>query len=622
MATYNGTPFRDALSGTSGDDTINGFAGDDSLYGNGGRDTLYGGDGNDQLIGDTSPTSIDEPYVKNDILYGGAGDDELFDVFSGGGTGDYLIDGGDGLDIAYIRRRPAAGQVTISLENPAVAQVFGETTLVNVERIHFEGGLSNARVTGGSLDDYIRGSTKSDVLRGAGGNDQLDGGGGADRLYGDAGDDELLADSTTTLIDGGTGIDLLRVQFLATATTLSIQDPSTPQSFGTGTIVGVERIFVSGSAENDDLTGGAYADRLFGMNGDDVLNGGGGNDELYGFGGTDVLRGGDGDDLLSGDENLMLGVVWQPSYELQLGEPGANTLLGEGGNDTLRTYGSDGLIDGGTGTDLLVASLGHLSTGVVFTLPASSAEGMLDGTLVRNVERLQLSGSQGADQITGGALADRLEGAGGNDDLAGGGGDDWLDGNEGADVLFGGAGNDQLFSGTFDTSANQLYGEEGDDVLLGATGADTLSGNVGSDNISGSWGSDMLLGGAGEDRLLGERGNDIIIGGAGKDYLSGGVTFFGWPPEVDVFVFGLNDSRPGGGVRDTIADFEVGIDKIDVTALGITDFAQFSFTGLGTSGLGGLLVYGDLDGDGFDYQDFGVQLSGVTSLSASDFVFA
>src|SRR5690606_6619077 len=48
-------------------------------------------------------------------------------------------------------------------------------------------------------------------LKGGGGNDVLDGGLGIDQLYGEAGDDSFVFDPLDSVVDGGTGVDTVRV---------------------------------------------------------------------------------------------------------------------------------------------------------------------------------------------------------------------------------------------------------------------------------------------------------------------------------------------------------------------------------------------------------------------------
>ena len=137
---------------------------------------------------------------------------------------------------------------------------------------------------------------------------------------------------------------------------------------------------------------------------------------------------------------------------------------------------------------------------------------------------------------------------------------------------------------------------------VGTLDADTFAANTGAD-----W---LILGKDGDDRLSGNTGNDVIAGGAGKDILTGGAG-------ADTFVFSPGESKAGGGVRDIITDFTVGTDKIDLSALHISNFAaQVTYKTVGS----GLIVYVDTNHNGFDYSDFGVQLTGVHSVTQSDFV--
>lgn len=65
---------------------------------------------------------------------------------------------------------------------------------------------------------------------------------------------------------------------------------------------------------------------------------------------------------------------------------------------------------------------------------------------------------------------------------------------------------------------------------------------------------DTLDGGAGSDTIYGQEGDDFIIGGTGADYLEGGIG-------ADTFSFADNSGS------DTIGDFQIGQDTIDVSGL-------------------------------------------------------
>jgi len=97
---------------------------------------------------------------------------------------------------------------------------------------------------------------------------------------------------------------------------------------------------ISGTKEDDVLTGTSGTDILLGGNGEDVLSGGAGNDLLSGGNGEDTLDGGDGNDLL-------------------LGGNGSDSLDGGDGNDLLEGGNGDDSLDGGAGSDFVLAGSGN-----------------------------------------------------------------------------------------------------------------------------------------------------------------------------------------------------------------------------------------------------------------------
>ncbi len=97
--------------------------------------------------------------------------------------------------------------------------------------------------------------------------------------------------------------------------------------------------------------------------------------------------------------------------------------------------------------------------------------------------------------------------------------------------------------------------------LIGGSAGDSLTGTANGDTLSGNGGTDVLIGNDGADRLLGGASGDMLTGGAGRDYLAGGTG-------ADSFIFAEGDSGRGGLHRDFIADFERGVDRIDLTAIG------------------------------------------------------
>lgn len=170
-------------------------------------------------------------------------------------------------------------------------------------------------------------------------------------------------------------------------------------------------------------------------------------------------------------------------------------------------------------------------------------------------------------------------------------------------------------------------------LLTGSTGVSYVA-SAGDDQLAGTNLNDTIDGNSGKDTINGGDGNDIIIGGAGVDSMTGG-------EGVDTFKFTeTTDSGTGTGNRDIITDFAdgglAGGDLIDLSAFDKgTDVAfigSASFegaTGITNENIaevryvvagGNAIVEVDTDGNGS--ADFQIQLTGVTTLSAQDFILA
>jgi cysteinyl-tRNA synthetase, unknown class len=196
------------------------------------------------------------------------------------------------------------------------------------------------------------------------------------------------------------------------------------------------------------------------------------------------------------------------------------------------------------------------------------------------------------DLLEGASLIDRLFGADGDDTIKGLAGDDYLVGGRGADRIE--AGDDW----------DMVYGEWGNDSMNGGNGNDMLWGNDGNDTLSGD---------AGDDRLCGDRGDDVLTGGAGKD----------------IFVYENFDPRTLG--RDTITDFEAGVDKIELRANIFTELAgkKWSFAVVDSNqaarNSSAQIIYNKTNGSLF-YNDAGdtpavnfANFSSLPILAATDF---
>jgi len=103
-------------------------------------------------------------------------------------------------------------------------------------------------------------------------------------------------------------------------------------------------------------------------------------------------------------------------------------------------------------------------------------------------------------------------------------------------------------------------GREGNfdiETVIGTQGGDLLVGNSEGQTLSGSGGDDEIFGMGGADVISGGSGNDVLVGGSGDDALTGGTG-------ADTFVF------VSGFGNDTITDFDVAVDTLDLSGTGLT----------------------------------------------------
>lgn len=214
-----------------------------------------------------------------------------------------------------------------------------------------------------------------------------------------------------------------------------------------------------------------------------------------------------------------------------------------------------------------------------------------DNKILSTDQLTVIKAGRGNDEVIGRENVDIVFAGKGEDTVTGGYGNDRLYGSFDNDVLIGGLDQSDLSGGSLDN--DRLYGEHGNDSLYGGHG---------NDQMYGGSGSDYLQGGAGIDRLSGGDGDDILIGGAGIDRLIGGTG-------ADMFRFSSSD----GTDPDRIMDFEVGIDKIDLSGHSYMTWNNIDLRDVADGGA--LVTYGS----SFQLKLFDVM---VDELSQSDFIFA
>jgi serralysin len=252
-------------------------------------------------------------------------------------------------------------------------------------------------------------------------------------------------------------------------------------------------------------------------------------------------------------------------------------------------------------------------------------------TIVDNDLSHSIFGTVNADSIFAQGGNDAVRGGGGADFISGGSGTDFLFGDDGNDTFIGGTGNDQIDGGSGIDTVDYSTDTTGVVVDLtvnfggidgGSSGNDTL---ISIENVLGTNLNDFFIGTSGNNVLNGLGGNDIMSGGFGSDKLTGGAG-------ANTFKYQFTaDSLPGAS-HDVVTDFVHGVDKIDLKFIdaipSVSGDQPFRFVGGAGFGFegdlrvafvgGNTLIQGNTDTD--STPEFEVQLSGLHTISSSDFV--
>ena len=563
---------NDTVNAGIGDDTIYGEAGFDTLYGENGNDVLIGGTGNDRLEGGLG----DDTYIYNvgdglDTIYDDNRGNTDNDTIKFG-------EGISFSDITFSRKDNNLIMTLFNdITQRVIIQNFFSSSYYQVEKLEFADGTTVPltergfefiqndgadNVSGTNYDDTIYGKGGNDTIYGYSGNDTLIGGKGNDRLEGSYGDDIYiwnLGDGFDTIYDDnrgntdndtikfGEGISFEDLSFERDGNSLiihvnndrtqgiKIQDYYSSTyykveklEFADGTIIETSTITVAtdrsdalaaqditGTDNNDTLTGGNFGDTLTGNDGDDVIDGGAGNDTLKGNSGNDTLIGGKGNDRLEGsygDDTYIwnLGDGFDTIYDYNRGNTDNDTIkFGEGISFEDLSFERDG-------NSLIIYVNNDKTQGIKIQDYYSSYS---------QVEKLKFADESVVETSTVAVTIDRsdalaaqnITGTDNNDILIGGNFGDTLTGNDGDDVIDGGAGNDTLKG---NSGNDTLIGGKGNDRLEGSYGDDTYIWNLGDgfdtiyDYNGGNTDNDTIKFGEGisfEDLLFERDGNDLVI---------------------------------------------------------------------------------------------------------------
>ncbi|MGK2942620.1 MAG: beta strand repeat-containing protein, partial [Immundisolibacter sp.] len=375
------------INGSAGADTITGTSINDRIFSSLGADSLSGGDGNDLFtyFGSFSSTvSVSgDPAVDqalDDTISGGAGDDSVLVYFS--------------TDFRNLSNG------TVALTDPTVS----------IERIlvHTKSNFNTFAIFNGSqLHDQVI----------------------AVNTY----DDPLVAPTANfaalSIFASGADNDFSKLTFAKIDTTSTDVAAFSSENGG--------RIFITGSAGADTVTGTSGSDAFFAFTAGDVMDGGGGPDVFVFRAGDAVdgvtLNGGIGTDNINTsvttDLSKLNGGVALTSNSIEvltITSKGADvvtaTLDGaqlSGQAISINTFNDPAVTDTANVATLTI----NVTTGAAdfsqlkFDPVYSDSSAFVSGTDI-----IIINGSAGADTITGTSINDSITGGGGADMLAGGGG--------------------------------------------------------------------------------------------------------------------------------------------------------------------------------------------------------
>lgn len=424
--------------GNAGDNEIIGGAGNDWFWGGAGADHFVGGEGFDTVSYSDSLEGVRVQDFENyDALTIAAGDTFTgIEAIQGSNFDDMvylldnamIVDGADGYDTVSYRHsfdgvsigigQQAGPDVTLLNVEKVIGTSFTDRFTANVAGVTLEGGrgddvyiINSAGVSivetdlfGGTdhvytslssmhMDPFIENMTYTGTANFTGyGND------GDNVIVSGAGNDVLLGGAGGDRFEGGAGIDIVSYDDSSEGLSASLDWGAQSGIALYDTYIDIEGL--RGSKYNDSLQGNSDDNILEGGTGDDQIVGGDGNDHLYGglksgldgdVAQADTLSGGSGDDVIVSAVND-LGTVAH-------GDQGDDTLtvnsgsaFGDDGNDVLTGTGSNYLLSGGSGNDVLVLNLaGQSGTGGV------ALGGMGDDTYIMNTTGLVTIQDEGWD---------------------------------------------------------------------------------------------------------------------------------------------------------------------------------------------------------------------------------
>ena len=375
---------------------------------------------------------------------------------------------------------------------------------------------------------------------------------------------------------------------------------------------------ILGTPEADSLSGTADRDYIFGFAGDDELLGLGGNDFLFSGPGNNTIRGGEGRDRIYGDS-------------------GQDNLFGDAGDDRFRDTSGGNNIDGGEGRDTV--NYRNISGPIDFRFDVETTEISSDPREILAEGRLQIA-QEGLepDNISSIERVIAPEDKDNSIDFR----ENFFRGRFGPDGT----------AAVIAPSINVDLEEEllrFDESAIAVENFQTVFGSINDDVIKGDDQNNRLEGFGGVDVVEGRGGNDLLSTFE-EDTLVGGIGSDTFELKGLSKIQGSNQPTVGFVSASTIADFEPGVDRIQLSrdresfgsgiaseitvyigftelSAGSLDADQFAVLGSGSTPTGPGFLYDNATGDLFyrdgNLSDAGARrriatLQGAPDISASD----
>ncbi len=643
--------------------TIDGGAGNDYIYGGyNGNNSLTGGDGNDDIHAPGTNNIIDggagddaiEAYNANNVIHGGRGND---DINASGNFSGRTIYGDEGEDYLFVRgtnNTLYGGTDELGTDADANTVTLGNTYNNRIfilaggnNKIYAGTGVETEEVIGDDTIKYYKGDSiragESDTIYGAAGRDSIFIKGEANKVDGRDGNDYISSYDTVSVtnstINGGAGNDEINIKGTYNTVAGDGGDDRitvTGGSNSVGSDYGADIITVySEAGENNTIYGGTNSD-----GNDDAANTiyvqNKGNNTVYAGNGNSVTGKGDsiyagtqsGDvyygnnTIYGGSRNDYIQAYYAASVSIEGGNGndtiygsynGHNTLKGGNDNDSIYTHGSNSLVDGGDGNDVIISDTVYGDTVSHSNITIRGGEG--DDAIAitsKNRELLVFKKGDGNDTVefrhydtapsgydtirfedsnldelyaqidSGNLVITYNKGATTPDSVTisnfvnaynnsrnqittiqykNGGGygtisiDDFINTRSIIEVpttqnTYYGSQFNETITGGDNEGTYYIYGYGGNDLIDGGAGNDKI---WGGNNSNDSSGNDTLYGGTGHDTLNGEDGDDKLYADALVDSLSGNTSLSGGTNNSsNLFGDAGNDSLYGGSGNDSL----------------------------------------------------------------------